>query len=92
MLFVGCSSFQLLHYVFPGQLLLAKGDLDQSSHVFKIVLDGSGKLLSAHMALSNYPLSGRIMRLIWYYAQACVEFNRGHFQESLELYKVGRLC
>ena len=40
MLFVDCSTFQLLHYVFPGQLLLAKGDLDQSSHVFKIVLDG----------------------------------------------------
>ncbi|MCO5577224.1 hypothetical protein L7F22_031049 [Adiantum nelumboides] len=56
-------------FVGKGQLLLAKGDLDQSSEVFKIVIDGRPDNVPALLG------------------QACVEFNRGRFQESLELYK-----
>ena len=40
LVFASCFMFHLLFLFFAGQLLLAKGDLDQSSDVFKIVLDG----------------------------------------------------
>lgn len=56
-------------WVGKGQLLLAKGDLDQSSEVFKIVLDGRPDNVPAILG------------------QACVLFNRGQYQESLNLYK-----
>ncbi|XP_004288975.1 PREDICTED: RNA polymerase-associated protein CTR9 homolog [Fragaria vesca subsp. vesca] len=56
-------------WVGKGQLLLAKGEVDQAFNAFKIVLDGDR---------DNVPsLLG----------QACVEFNRGQFSDSLELYK-----
>ncbi|BBN12945.1 RNA polymerase-associated protein CTR9 [Marchantia polymorpha subsp. ruderalis] len=56
-------------WVGKGQLLLAKGDLDQSYEVFKIVLDGQPDNVPAVLG------------------QACVQFNRGRFQEALNLYK-----
>ncbi|PRQ46953.1 putative 43kDa postsynaptic protein [Rosa chinensis] len=56
-------------WVGKGQLLLAKGEVDQAFNAFKIVLDGDR---------DNVPsLLG----------QACVEFNRGQYSDSLELYK-----
>ncbi|XP_050382212.1 protein CTR9 homolog [Argentina anserina] len=56
-------------WVGKGQLLLAKGEVDQAFNAFKIVLDGDH---------DNVPsLLG----------QACVEFNRGQYSDSLELYK-----
>ncbi|KAL9314628.1 hypothetical protein ACSQ67_020080 [Phaseolus vulgaris] len=58
-------------WVGKGQLLLAKGEVEQASAAFKIVLDG---------VRDNVPaLLG----------QACVEFNRGRYSDSLDLYKVG---
>ena len=54
LLFVNCSTFQISYYVFPGQLLLAKGDLDQSSHVFKIVLDGRPDNVPALLGQVNF--------------------------------------
>ncbi|XP_022729017.1 protein CTR9 homolog isoform X2 [Durio zibethinus] len=56
-------------WVGKGQLLLAKGEVEQAFAAFKIVLEGD---------LDNVPaLLG----------QACVEFNRGRYSDSLELYK-----
>ncbi|KAG2398653.1 Protein CTR9-like protein [Vigna angularis] len=56
-------------WVGKGQLLLAKGEVEQASAAFKIVLDG---------VRDNVPaLLG----------QACVEFNRGRYSDSLDLYK-----
>jgi RNA polymerase-associated protein CTR9 len=56
-------------WVGKGQLLLAKGEIDNALQAFKIVLD---------TAPDNVPaLLG----------QASVEFNRGRFSESLQLYK-----
>ncbi|KAG4956925.1 hypothetical protein JHK85_043305 [Glycine max] len=51
------------------QLLLAKGEVEQASAAFKIVLDGDHDNVPALLG------------------QACVEFNRGRFSDSLELYK-----
>ncbi|KAF5748435.1 hypothetical protein HS088_TW04G00389 [Tripterygium wilfordii] len=56
-------------WVGKGQLLLAKGDIEQASSAFKIVLEGDRDNVPALLG------------------QACVEFNRGHYSESLELYK-----
>ncbi|XP_050262999.1 protein CTR9 homolog [Quercus robur] len=56
-------------WVGKGQLLLAKGDVEQAFAAFKIVLDGDRDNVPALLG------------------QACVEFNRGRYSESLELYK-----
>ncbi|RZB65084.1 protein CTR9 homolog [Glycine soja] len=56
-------------WVGKGQLLLAKGEVEQASAAFKIVLDGDHDNVPALLG------------------QACVEFNRGRFSDSLELYK-----
>nr|KYP34397.1 RNA polymerase-associated protein CTR9 isogeny [Cajanus cajan] len=56
-------------WVGKGQLLLAKGEVEQASAAFKIVLDGDRDNVPALLG------------------QACVEFNRGRFSDSLELYK-----
>ncbi|XP_028786901.1 protein CTR9 homolog isoform X1 [Neltuma alba] len=56
-------------WVGKGQLLLAKGEVDQASAAFKIVLDGDHDNVPALLG------------------QACVEFNRGRYSDSLELYK-----
>ncbi|GMN53019.1 hypothetical protein TIFTF001_022163 [Ficus carica] len=53
----------------PGQLLLAKGEVEQASAAFKIVLDGDRDNVPALLG------------------QACVQFNRGRYSDSLELYK-----
>ena len=52
-----------------GKLLLAKGDVEQASAAFKIVLDEDRDNVPALLG------------------QACIEFNRGCYNESLELYK-----
>ncbi|GMY36411.1 protein CTR9 homolog, partial [Fagus crenata] len=57
-------------WVGKGQLLLAKGDVEQAFAAFKIVLDGDRDNVPALLG------------------QACVEFNRGRYSESLELYKL----
>ncbi|GJR67138.1 protein CTR9 [Tanacetum coccineum] len=57
-------------WVGKGQLLLAKGDVDQAFSAFKIVLDGDRDNIPALLG------------------QACVEFNRGKYSNSLEMYKV----
>ncbi|XP_027339223.1 protein CTR9 homolog isoform X2 [Abrus precatorius] len=56
-------------WVGKGQLLLAKGEVEQASAAFKIVLDGDRDNVPALLG------------------QACVEFNRGRYTDSLELYK-----
>ncbi|XP_065849180.1 protein CTR9 homolog [Euphorbia lathyris] len=56
-------------WVGKGQLLLAKGELEQASNAFKIVLVGNPDSVSALLG------------------QACVEYNRGNYSESLGLYK-----
>ncbi|KAI3759841.1 hypothetical protein L6452_07942 [Arctium lappa] len=56
-------------WVGKGQLLLAKGDVDQAFAAFKIVLDGDRDNIPALLG------------------QACVEFNRGKYSSSLEMYK-----
>ncbi|KAI4344591.1 hypothetical protein L6164_011799 [Bauhinia variegata] len=56
-------------WVGKGQLLLAKGEVEQASAAFKIVLDGDRDNVPALLG------------------QACVEFNRGCYSDSLELYK-----
>lgn len=56
-------------WVGKGQLLVAKGELEQAYEVFKIVLDGQPDNVPALLG------------------QACVQFNRGRFQEALNLYK-----
>nr|GEW82826.1 protein CTR9 homolog [Tanacetum cinerariifolium] len=56
-------------WVGKGQLLLAKGDVDQAFSAFKIVLDGDRDNIPALLG------------------QACVEFNRGKYSNSLEMYK-----
>ncbi|KAF7152655.1 hypothetical protein RHSIM_Rhsim01G0044300 [Rhododendron simsii] len=57
-------------WVGKGQLLLAKGDVEQAFNAFKIVLDGDRDNVSALLG------------------QACVQFNRGRYSDSLELYKI----
>ncbi|KAL5703019.1 Protein CTR9 [Ranunculus cassubicifolius] len=56
-------------WVGKGQLLLAKGELEQASGAFRVVLDGDGNNVPALLG------------------QACVQFNRGRYLESLDLYK-----
>ncbi|KAJ0723990.1 putative RNA polymerase-associated protein Ctr9 [Helianthus annuus] len=56
-------------WIGKGQLLLAKGDVDQAFAAFKIVLDGDRDNIPALLG------------------QACVEFNRGKYSSSLEMYK-----
>lgn len=56
-------------WVGKGQLLLAKGEVEQAFAAFKIVLEGDRDNVPALLG------------------QACVEFNRGRFSDSLELYK-----
>ncbi|KAJ9168031.1 hypothetical protein P3X46_019607 [Hevea brasiliensis] len=56
-------------WVGKGQLLLAKGELEQASNAFKIVLEGDRDNVSALLG------------------QACVEYNRGHYSDSLVSYK-----
>uniref|UniRef100_A0A0D6R6J2 Uncharacterized protein n=1 Tax=Araucaria cunninghamii TaxID=56994 RepID=A0A0D6R6J2_ARACU len=56
-------------WVGKGQLLLAKGDLEQASGAFEIALGGQPENIPALLG------------------QACVQFNRGRYAESLELYK-----
>lgn len=56
-------------WVGKGQLLLAKGELDQAFGAFRIVLDEQPDNIPALLG------------------QACVQFNRGRYSESLELYK-----
>ncbi|GAU27975.1 hypothetical protein TSUD_373700 [Trifolium subterraneum] len=56
-------------WVGKGQLLLAKGEVEQASSAFKIVLEGDRDNVPALLG------------------QACVEFNRGKYSDSLELYK-----
>lgn len=56
-------------WVGKGQLLLAKGDVEQAFAAFKIVLDGDRNNVPALLG------------------QGCVEFSRGRYSESLELYK-----
>ncbi|KAK3034481.1 hypothetical protein RJ639_032470 [Escallonia herrerae] len=57
-------------WVGKGQLLLAKGDVEQAFAAFKIVLDGDRDNIPALLG------------------QACVQFSRGRFVDSLELYKL----
>ncbi|GAB2291884.1 Protein CTR9 [Dionaea muscipula] len=56
-------------WIGKGQLLLAKGETEQASQYFKMVLDEGRVYVPALLG------------------QACVEFNRGRYSESLELYK-----
>ncbi|KAJ6407258.1 hypothetical protein OIU84_010713 [Salix udensis] len=56
-------------WVGKGQLLLAKGEVEQASAAFRIILEGDRDNVSALLG------------------QACVEYNRGHYGESLTLYK-----
>ncbi|GAB4838024.1 Protein CTR9 [Ancistrocladus abbreviatus] len=56
-------------WVGKGQLLLAKGEVEQAFAAFKIVLDGDHDNVPALLG------------------QACVQFNRGRYSESLDLYK-----
>ncbi|XP_015889352.2 protein CTR9 homolog [Ziziphus jujuba] len=56
-------------WVGKGQLLLAKGEIEQAFAAFKIVLDGDHDNVPALLG------------------QACVQFNRGRYLDSLELYK-----
>ncbi|KAK8523258.1 hypothetical protein V6N13_113206 [Hibiscus sabdariffa] len=56
-------------WVGKGQLLLAKGEVEQAFAAFKIVLEGDRDNVPALLG------------------QACVEFNRGRYSDSLELYK-----
>ncbi|XP_050216699.1 protein CTR9 homolog [Mercurialis annua] len=56
-------------WVGKGQLLLAKGEIQQAYNTFKIVLDEDNENVSALLG------------------QACVEYNRGHYSESLKTYK-----
>nr|KAJ0206542.1 hypothetical protein LSAT_V11C500279690 [Lactuca sativa] len=56
-------------HLVTGQLLLAKGDVDQAFSAFKIVLDGDRDNVPALLG------------------HACVEFNRGKYSSSLEIYK-----
>nr|XP_009596804.1 protein CTR9 homolog isoform X1 [Nicotiana tomentosiformis] len=56
-------------WVGKGQLLLAKGDIEQAFAAFKIVLDGDRDNVPALLG------------------QACVQFSRGRYSDSLELYK-----
>uniref|UniRef100_A0A5B7AH77 Uncharacterized protein n=1 Tax=Davidia involucrata TaxID=16924 RepID=A0A5B7AH77_DAVIN len=56
-------------WVGKGQLLLAKGDVEQAFAAFKIVLDGDCDHVAALLG------------------QACVQFSRGRYSDSLELYK-----
>ncbi|GAV72784.1 TPR_1 domain-containing protein/TPR_11 domain-containing protein/TPR_12 domain-containing protein [Cephalotus follicularis] len=56
-------------WVGKGQLLLAKGEIEQAYAIFKIVLEGDGDNVAALLG------------------QACVEFNRGQYSDSLKLYK-----
>lgn len=56
-------------WVGKGQLLLAKGDLEQAFAAFKIVLDGDRDNIPALLG------------------QACVQFSRVRYSDSLELYK-----
>ncbi|XP_058080007.1 protein CTR9 homolog [Magnolia sinica] len=56
-------------WVGKGQLLLAKGELEQASSLFKIVLDEDRDNVPALLG------------------QACVQFNRRRYSDSLELYK-----
>ncbi|KAM6583619.1 hypothetical protein CsatB_010621 [Cannabis sativa] len=56
-------------WVGKGQLLLAKGEVEQAFSAFKIVLDGDRDNVPALLG------------------QACVQFNRGRFSDSLDLYK-----
>ncbi|CAI0387866.1 unnamed protein product [Linum tenue] len=57
------------NWIGKGQFLLAKGELEQASSAFRIVLDGDRDNVPALLG------------------QACVEFNRGHYSESLSLYR-----
>ncbi|EOY30289.1 Binding isoform 1 [Theobroma cacao] len=56
-------------WVGKGQLLLAKGEVEQAFAAFKIVLEGDRDNVPALLG------------------QACVEFNRSRYSDSLELYK-----
>lgn len=56
-------------WIGKGQLLLAKGDVEQAFSAFKIVLDGDRDNVPALLG------------------QACVQFSRGRYTDSLELYK-----
>eukprot|EP00257_Ricinus_communis_P015120 XP_015572970.1 protein CTR9 homolog [Ricinus communis] len=56
-------------WVGKGQLLLAKGEIEQAYNAFKIVLEGDRDNVSALLG------------------QACVEYNRSHYNESLKSYK-----
>ncbi|KAI5585178.1 hypothetical protein BDE02_06G128600 [Populus trichocarpa] len=56
-------------WVGKGQLLLAKGEGEQASAAFRIVLEGDRDNVSALLG------------------QACVEYSRGHYGESLTLFK-----
>ncbi|KAK1423878.1 hypothetical protein QVD17_19187 [Tagetes erecta] len=56
-------------WIGKGQLLLAKGDVEQAFAAFKIVLDGDPDNIPALLG------------------QACVDFNRGKYSTSLEMYK-----
>ncbi|CAK9141000.1 unnamed protein product [Ilex paraguariensis] len=56
-------------WVGKGQLLLAKGDLEQAFNAFKIILDGDRDNVPALLG------------------QGCVQFSRGRYSDSLELYK-----
>ncbi|KAH8505438.1 hypothetical protein Peur_045151 [Populus x canadensis] len=56
-------------WVGKGQLLLAKGEVEQASAAFRIVLEGDRDNVSALLG------------------QACVEYSRGHYGESLTLFK-----
>ncbi|XP_010261923.1 PREDICTED: protein CTR9 homolog [Nelumbo nucifera] len=56
-------------WVGKGQLLLAKGEVEQASAAFKIVLEENSDNVPALLG------------------QACVQFSRGRFSDSLELYK-----
>ncbi|XP_052181435.1 protein CTR9 homolog [Diospyros lotus] len=56
-------------WVGKGQLLLAKGEVEQAFSTFKIVLDGDRENVPALLG------------------QACVQFSRGRYSDSLELYK-----
>ncbi|XP_047319890.1 protein CTR9 homolog [Impatiens glandulifera] len=56
-------------WIGKGQLLLAKGDLEQAFAAFKIVLDGD---------------RDNVLALL---GQACVQFNRSRYSDSLDLYK-----
>ncbi|KAK4368595.1 hypothetical protein RND71_012387 [Anisodus tanguticus] len=77
-------------WVGKGQLLLAKGDIEQAFAAFKIVLDGDRDNVPALLGqdvLPQHLVSTFTATAYPNFMQACVQFSRGRYSDSLELYK-----